>query len=348
MRVLITGGAGFVGSNLAKLYRAEGAHVTVLDNLKRRGAELNLAEFKKHGIQFVHGDIRNPSDMEDLGKFDYFVEASAEPSVHAGTAGSPDYLLHTNLLGSIHCLNFSRKNAGAMIFLSTSRVYSIGALTEIPLQTAGTRFQINGEAQGLSKKGINEDFPVNTARSLYGASKLCSEYLLQEYVHTYKIKALINRCGVIAGPGQFGKVDQGVFTLWMANHVLKKSLQYTGFGGKGHQVRDLIHPKDLFQLLKKQFASIDSHNGDVFNVGGGNEISTSLLEWTHLAEKFTGNKIEIRSVPETAQVDIPYYVTDNSKVEKTFQWKPQISPSGIAQEICTWIQSNESVKNLFQ
>ncbi len=342
MRILITGGAGFVGSRLAQLFRPE-AEVVVLDNLKRRGSELNLAAFQRSGIQFVHGDIRNPSDLHALpGNFDLFLEASAEPSVHAGTDGSPDYLLDTNLQGSIHCLNFLRARAGAMVFLSTSRVYSLAPLAALPLRAEKTRLVPSGEAAGFSEQGISELFPTQTARSLYGATKLCSEMLLQEYVHTYKVKALVNRCGVIAGAGQFGKVDQGVFTLWMAHHHFGKPLQYTGFGGKGLQVRDLLHPTDLFALLQKQIATPSALQGEIYNVGGGPGISTSLLEWTALAQKHTGKEVPIRSVPETAQVDIPYYVSDFRKAAAAFGWQPKTTSAGIAEDICSWLKENES------
>lgn len=228
MKILITGGAGFVGSYLAKAFRDEGAGVTVLDNLKRRGSELNLAEFQRRGIDFKHGDIRQRADLDVLkDHYDLFIEASAEPSVLAGLDGAPDYLLQTNLLGTLNCLEFARRSAGAFLFLSTSRVYSIEALRAVALREGTTRFDIAEAANkppGLSSHGISEDFSVATARSLYGASKLASELFVQEYQNTYGLPCLIDRCGVIAGPGQFGKVDQGVFTLWMARHYFQKEL----------------------------------------------------------------------------------------------------------------------------
>src|SRR5207302_2093552 len=131
-----------------------------------------------------------------------------------------------------------------------------------------SRFEIaeDNEQKGISKKGISESFPIHLPRSLYGATKLASEMIIQEYAYAYGLQALINRCGVIAGPGQFGKVDQGVFTLWVANHYFRRPLKYTGFGGRGKQVRDLLHPLDLFTLLKQQLLDISSYSGQVFNV----------------------------------------------------------------------------------
>jgi CDP-paratose 2-epimerase len=349
MRILITGGAGFVGSHLAKSYQESGAQVVVLDNLKRRGSERNLAEFRQRGIAFVHGDIRNLSDLEELeGNFDLFLEASAEPSVHAGTSGSPKYVIDTNLGGTYHCLEFARSRVAGLIFLSTSRVYSIVPLSQLPLTEDSSRFEIRSSGQGFSPKGIAEDFPTNTSRSFYGATKLASEMLVQEYAATYGLKAVINRCGVIAGAGQFGKLDQGVFTLWIANHFYQKPLRYTGFGGQGKQVRDLLHPRDLFALIEKQVPLLGKYSGEYFNVGGGREISTSLQEWTRLAEQCTGKTLDITSVKETAAVDIPYYVGDSSKAQAAFSWKPKMGPQAIAEDIAQWIRANQAeLKSIF-
>ena len=332
MNILITGGAGFVGSNLARAFRARGDAVTTFDNLYRRGSELNVPLFRELGIGFHRGDVRNPADLEALdGTFDVFIEASAEPSVHAGLSGSPDYLLGTNLTGTLHALEFARRRAGVFVFLSTSRVYSIAPLVQLPLTETATRF--TGPA-------IDESFPTNTHRSLYGASKLASELIIQEYVATYGLKAVIDRCGVIAGPGQFGKVDQGVFTYWMAAHHFGLPLKYTGFGGTGKQVRDLLHPADLFALIEKQ---IQQPDGETYNVGGGIEGSVSLCELTALCREITGNTVAVASDPTTSPVDVPYYVTNNAKVSAAYDWSPQRRPRDIMNDIATWIRDNEEL-----
>lgn len=353
MRILITGGAGFVGSNLASYFKQEEptADITVLDNLKRRGAEINLPIFKRLGIEFSHGDIRNFSDLEDLrGNYDVFVEASAEPSVLAGIDGAPHYVLQTNLLGTLNCLEFARKRADNFVFLSTSRIYSIAPLRELRLLEAPSRFEIadTQNVAGISQRGISEDFPNHLPRSLYGATKLASEMIIQEYVHSYGLRAVINRCGVIAGPGQFGKVDQGVFTLWIANHYFQKPLTYTGFGGIGKQVRDLLHPADLFSLIRKQLDKIDSCSGEIFNVGGGYEISTSLFELTTLCQEILGRKVPVNEDPRTSPVDIPLYISDYSKAAHRFDWRPERSLRTIVEDITRWIDANEAqLKSIF-
>jgi CDP-paratose 2-epimerase len=351
MKILISGGCGFVGSQLAKRFQIDGHHVTAFDNLKRRGSELNLAGYKDLGIRFIHGDIRCESDLFDINEqYDLFVEASAEPSVHAGLDGSPNYLLQTNLVGTLNCLEFARKHCGGMIFLSTSRVYSIKPLREIRLCESKTRLEIDEHQtiNGISPKGVSLDFPVHQARSLYGATKLASELIVQEYADTYKFPSIINRCGVIAGPGQFGKVDQGVFTMWVANHIYQKPLKYIGFEGTGKQVRDLLHPEDLYNLIAIQSANLSTQSGDIFNVGGGYDCSTSLLEFTHLCQEATAKEVEIGIVPITSPVDIPLYITDNSKVSATFGWKPKKTSKDIVTDINHWISNNiEYLKPIF-
>ena len=354
MSICITGGAGFVGSSLARRYRAlyPERRIVAFDNLKRRGAELNLAEFKAQKIEFEHGDVRIAGDLEAIeGEFDLLIDASAEPSAHAGADGSPDYLIDTNLKGTLNCLEWARKRGSALLFLSTSRVYSLPALRELPLHEEETRLSIDTAQtlpRGLSAAGIDETFDTSQHRSLYGATKLASEIFVQEYCATYGLKAIINRCGVIAGPGQWGKVDQGVFTLWVARHYFGIGLSYMGFGGQGKQVRDLLHPDDLFTLVEAQSKCPDAWTGEVFNAGGGLAGSTSLLEYTRLCEEATGQTIAMESVPETRPTDIAYYVTDNAKVSAAFDWTPQKTARDIAFDIHTWLADNhDTVRAVF-
>ncbi len=345
MKILITGGSGFVGSTLALHLKAKYAHYDIycLDNLKRRGSELNLPQLKENGIHFIHGDIRNPEDFYPIGKIDLLIEASAEPSVLAGIDSPPDYLIHTNFNGTINCLNFAVKNNAGFIFLSTSRIYPIQNLEAIALQNEETRFSIHSEQKlkGISEKGITEDFPLNGYRSLYGSTKLASELMIEEYAQFYNLKTIVNRCGVLTGPRQMGKLDQGVVVLWVARHFWKKSLSYIGFEGSGKQVRDMLHVDDLFDLIDIQIHDFERYKSQIFNVGGGVEISASLKEMTQICEEVVGNRINITPVNENRQADIPLYITDNTKIEKLSGWKPKKNVKTIITEVYNWIKDNE-------
>jgi CDP-paratose 2-epimerase len=344
-KILITGGAGFVGSNLAIFFKTDNPEIqiTVLDNLKRRGSELNLKRLRENNIEFIHGDIRNKEDLDAAGSFDLMIECSAEPSVLAGINGSPEYLINTNLIGTINCLEEIRKNHADVIFLSTSRVYPIKKLNELKYTKTDSRFDITDKQSipGVSSKGISEEFPLDDPRSLYGTTKLCSELLLQEYIDTYGVNGIINRCGVLTGPWQMGKIDQGVVVLWVARHIYGGKLSYIGYGGKGKQVRDMLHVRDLYDLLCIQLKNIKQHSGKIYNVGGGREVSVSLKELTQLCEKITKKKIDIGSITENRSADIPYYITDNSKVTRATGWKPKITPEKILKEITEWIETNK-------
>jgi CDP-paratose 2-epimerase len=347
MRILITGGAGFVGSRLALAFaESEGVQVTVLDNLKRRGSELNLSNLREARIDFVHGDIRIFDDLEALNRnFDLMIEASAEPSVAAGYHDSPAYVISTNLGGTVNCLEFARKRAGRFLFLSSSRVYSIASLRGINLEERPSRFEIAPDQSqpGVTPDGIREDFCTSLARSFYGTTKLASEMLIQEYAESYGLEAIINRCGVIAGPGQFGKADQGVFTMWIAYHHFGIPLKYTGFAGTGRQVRDLLHPADLFSLMQKQIHDGRRWECQVFNVGGGRGCSVSMQEMTDACRNIIGREVPIEKIEETAPYDVPVYWSDLSKVFAYYKWAPRKTVTDIVSETALWIRSHEQI-----
>ncbi len=339
--LLITGGAGFVGSNLAVAFRElrPETGVTALDSLKRRGSELNLPRLRAAGVELRHGDVRCREDFDDLPPYDLLIDCSAEPSVRAGLGSSPRAVLDTNLLGTINCLEAARARGAALLFLSTSRIYPIGPLNSLPFSETETRYRWDEAASipGFSVHGIAEGFPLDGARSFYGASKLAGEQLIQEYVAGYGMRALINRCGVLAGPWQMGKVDQGVITLWVACHHFGRPLRYTGFGGEGKQVRDILHVEDLFDLILRQFEAPAKWDGRVYNVGGGNDGSVSLKELTDLCVAATGKTVPIASVRETAGVDLRIYVSDARKAARDFRWRPTRSPARVVADIRAWI-----------
>jgi CDP-paratose 2-epimerase len=340
VHILVTGGAGFVGSNLAVMLAEKRAcAVTALDNLRRRGSELALSRLRAAGVSFVHGDVRNSEDFEGLATADLLIECSAEPSVHAGYEGGARYLINTNLVGAFNCLEWARRHGSALIFLSTSRVYSILALRDLPLQVAGERFVLapGKHGPGWSQSGIAEDFSTGGARSLYGTTKLACELLIEESSAAFGLKAIVNRCGVITGPWQMGKVDQGFFVLWAARHLYGGQLTYTGFGGHGHQVRDVLHIADLFDLICRQIEGLDRYTGHTFNVGGGLACSVSLAELSALCANRTGVRLAIGSEPATHPVDIPFYVTDTSAVTEATGWSPRRSPAMIVEEVIDWL-----------
>lgn len=346
--ILVTGGAGFVGSSLAIAFRERypKARIIAADNLKRRGSEFNLPRLREHQIEFVHADMRNPEDLlfADCA-FDLLLECSAEPSVLAGLDGGGPYLINTNLLSTVNCLEIARRTRADVVFLSTSRVYPIAALESIDTNEEATRFAIapHQSLPGVSANGISESFPLEGERSLYGATKLCSELIIQEYAATYGLRYVIDRCGVITGPWQMGKLDQGVFALWMGKHYFRRPLSYIGYGGTGKQVRDLVAIDDLERLIARQLEQLDALPHRLYNVGGGPASSLSLLETTKLCQEITGNSVEISRIPENRPLDVKLYVTDNGRVSSDTSWSPQRSTRETLTEIFDWIRDNESL-----
>ncbi|HSH42268.1 MAG TPA: NAD-dependent epimerase/dehydratase family protein [Arenicellales bacterium] len=344
-RLLVTGGAGFVGSNVAITLasRHPDWEVLVLDNLYRRGSELNLPRLEAAGIRFIRGDVRNPEDLAELPPLTALVECSAEPSVMSGTAGDTSYLVHTNLTGAYNCLELARRDGAFVVFLSTSRVYPLEAQLDLRLVEMDTRYELADvqHIPGASAAGISEQFPLMGARTLYGATKLAAELLIEEYRAGQGVPAVIDRCGVIAGPWQMGKVDQGVFTYWMLAHHFRRPLSYIGFGGEGKQVRDLLHIEDLVDLIDRQLLDPERWNHQTVNVGGGRECSLSLRETTEACRELTGNEVPIEPVAETRRGDVPIYLSDCTKLYEMDAWRPRHGAARILADIHAWIQSDE-------
>jgi CDP-paratose 2-epimerase len=314
-----------------------------LDNLRRRGSELNLSRLRAAGIEFAHGDVRILDDLLSHGAVDVVVECSAEPSALAGVGASPDYVVSSNLIGAYNCLELARRHRASVVFLSTSRVYPVQALRGLALRETESRFELDREQPmpGVSDAGIAETFPLAGARTLYGATKLAGELLIEEYRATYGLRAVVNRCGVIAGPWQMGKVDQGVFTFWMLAHHFGRPLQYIGFGGGGKQVRDLLHVDDLLELLDEQLLQPARWDGITVNVGGGRECSLSLLETTAICAELTGNRVEVAAEPALRPGDVPVYLSDCARLHALTEWRPRRGPREILADIHDWVRANE-------
>jgi CDP-paratose 2-epimerase len=344
-RLLITGGAGFVGSNLAVSLAARHPEweIVALDNLYRRGSDLNLPRLADAGVELVRGDVREPGDLERFAELDAIVECSAEPSAMSGMDGDTSYLLHTNLTGAYNCLELARRAGAQLVFLSTSRVYPVEPQLGLALEEAETRFELSAEQPlpGASAAGIAEGFPLTGARTLYGATKLAAELLIEEYRSGFGVPAVVDRCGVIAGPWQMGKVDQGVFTHWMLSHRFRRPLRYIGFGGEGKQVRDLLHVEDLVDLVERQLLDPERWDGGVFNVGGGRECSLSLRETTAICRELSGNEVAIAPVEETRAGDVPVYLSDCGRLFAFDEWRPRRGARQILADIDTWIAADE-------
>jgi CDP-paratose 2-epimerase len=340
--LLITGGAGFVGSNLAMALRKafRDVEIVAMDNLYRRGSEINVPRLQKAGIQFHRGDVRDAKTFP-AGPFDVLIECSAEPSVLAGQDGSPDYVFQTNLVGAYQCLEKARAWKSKFIFLSTSRVYPVAALEAHPWREEATRFVWEDGKDGISSQGVSEAMGLSGARSLYGYTKLSAEQLIEEYRAVYGLSSIVNRCGVIAGPWQFGKVDQGVASLWVLAHHFGRGLGYIGYGGKGKQVRDFLHVDDLCDLIVEQVRDFESWDGWLGNVSGGLSNSASLCELTALCEEAAGRKISIKSVPENRAFDLRLYIGDCAKLFARTSWRPKRDVRQIIRDIHSWVKEHE-------
>lgn len=339
MRILISGICGFAGNAIARglvaLGRAD--QISGFDNFIRPGSEVNRAELKRLGVRLFHADARATSDVDGLPQSDWVIDAAANPSVLAGVDGrsSSRQVIEHNLGGTVNLLEYCKRNRAGIVLLSTSRVYSIEPLASLPMRIEKGAFVPLGTSlpPGIGPLGLSESFATTAPISLYGATKLASEALALEYHHSFGVPVFVNRCGVLAGAGQFGRPDQGIFSYWINSHLRRRPLTYIGFGGKGHQVRDCLHPSDLVPLIVAQMDAPKTASSDrIVNVSGGIASATSLLQLTEWCDARFGAH-PVASEPAERALDIPWIVLDSSKAARIWGIRPRITAPAILEEI---------------
>jgi CDP-paratose 2-epimerase len=341
MKVLITGICGFAGSSIALglMESTPALQVVGVDNFIRPGSELNRQRLRAAGIRVVHGDLREPSDVLGLPDADWVIDAAAHPSVLAGSPGhdvSSYGLARHNVDGTINVLEYCRARGAGLIVLSTSRVYSIATLRSLTLGPHEGAFRpvaTGAWPEGVSSRGVSERCSCAPPLSLYGATKACSEILALEYGHAFGFPVWINRLGVLAGAGQFARADQGIVSYWIHACARGRRLEYVGFGGNGHQVRDCLHPRDLVSALLHQMRRQAPEPGhSTTNFSGGITRSLSLRQLTAWCEERFG-KVAVGSQPHDRPYDIPWLVLDSAEAERRFGWQPTTSLGAILEEI---------------
>ncbi len=339
MKILITGICGFTGRALAEalLERIEGLQITGIDNLLRPGSETNRPQLQRMGIKFVHSDVRCASDWSGLEAADWVIDAAANPSVLAGLSGSGSSrrLFEHNLSSLVNALEYCREQNAGLLLLSSSRVYSIPALLQIGLRVERKSFKLDetqSMQRGLSVEGIGVNFSTESPVSLYGATKLASEIMALEYGSAFGFPVWITRCGVLAGAGQFGTPDQGIFAYWVNAHLRRRPLRYIGFEGNGYQTRDAFHPRDLCGLLVSQIRCSRQDGARVYTAGGGVRNAMSLAQLTAWCDdRFGAHDVskDLRPRP----YDIPWVAMDSTQAERDFGWKVEMRLTEILEQI---------------
>ena len=334
-KILITGGCGFIGANLCMYLKKKKYLVYSLDNLSRRGSKFNLKLLKRQKIKNFKICISNYKKINLLPKFDIVIDCCAEAAVEISRK-EIDRVINTNLIGTINILKKIKKDKSKLIFLSSSRVNSIQSLKKI-------FSKYDFKKQLKINKIISENFDTKSPKSIYGATKHASELFIEEFSFAFNLKYIINRLGVISGPLQFGKQDQGFISLWLWRHLNKKNLKYIGFGGYGNQVRDVLHIDDLSRLIELQIKKFNSTNNKLFTIGGSLNNAISLKNLTKMCEKITDNKLKFTKIKKTSIYDIPYFVSSNKVVTRTYNWKPKKNLVDILTDTFNWLSSQKKI-----
>jgi len=336
MNVLITGGAGFIGSNAAEYYLRQGARVTVFDNFTRAGSKKNLTWLQglSGDLHVINGDIRHFSQIRGIAKemkaADLVLHLAAQVAVTTSVI-NPKEDFEINVLGTIEVLEAMRKSASKakLIYASTNKVY--GHMETVRIKELKTRY-----AYSDLPHGIAEEFPLDFY-SPYGCSKGSADQYIHDYSRIYDLDTVVFRQSCIYGPRQFGVEDQGWVAWFMiAVYMIKKITVY----GDGKQVRDLLFIDDLVRAYDLAYRNKQKTKGNIYNIGGGYKNSLSIWsEFKPILERLFGRKIHARFA-QARVGDQKIFISDNRKAQKDFGWQPQVSLTTGLGLIYEWIKHN--------
>ena len=272
--------------------------------------------------------------LQKLPRYDLIVDCCAEASVEVSKKDI-DKVFYTNLVGTFNILKKIKNDKSKLIYLSTSRVY--------PIPHKKKLIKSNLKV----KKLIGEKNPITGPKTIYGLTKLSSEMFIEEFSYAFGMKYIINRCGVISGPLQFGKQDQGFVSLWVWRHINKTKMKYIGYGGYGNQIRDVIHIDDLCNLIYLQIKNFKKINNKLFTVGGSKKSYTSLKQLTNICEKLTEIELNLEKY-QKPQFMIYRIISQIMHMLLEHKWKPKNNIKNIVNDVFIWLKNNRTkIKKYF-
>lgn len=338
MKILINGGCGFLGSNLASYGIENGYDITVLDNLSRFGASSNLEWLKTLGnFTYIHGDTRNKNDVETViknGQYDAVFHLAGQVAMTTSIE-NPYKDFEINTMGAVNVLDSIRKYSPqtAIFFSSTNKVY--GDLEQYTYKETEKRYICEE-----FPNGFDESVPLDF-RSPYGCSKGAADQYMLDYNRIFGVKATVFRHSSMYGSRQFATYDQG----WVGWFVEKAIEKYKNpdcdpftISGNGKQVRDILHAKDMINLYYTALEHTDEVCGQAYNIGGTMEQSLSLLELFDMLNEMLDIKMEYVKLP-VRQSDQKVFVADTKKIQNRIGWKPQVSAHEGVEAMLEWVKS---------
>lgn len=334
MKILITGGAGFIGCNTAKRFIEQGHEVVVFDNMSRKGCDLNLVWLRKQGnFNFVEGDIRSSQMLTDVfsnnGVFDVVIHLAAQVAVTTSVS-NPREDFEINAVGTFNLLETIRLSSTSpiIIYASTNKVY--GRMEDVTIIESNNRYQYRDYPLGISEECVL-DF-----HSPYGCSKGSADQYVRDYARIYGLRTVILRQSCIYGYRQFGIEDQG----WVAWFIIATQLgKPITIYGDGMQVRDVLFIDDLIDTYERVINNIDEVNGQVFNIGGGSNNQLSLLELLEQIARMSGSYPQI-TFADWRPGDQKVFVSSIAKAKSLLGWSPQTSTISGIEKLYGWVSEN--------